>query len=119
MMDRTKRSADNKAWRLANREYVRAENRAWHYRANYGMTIADYDALLLKQGGGCAVCKTKKTGTRNHFFCVDHRHVDGYDALVAEEKRRHVRGLLCVTCNLVAGKLEEFPGAFEAYVAGL
>lgn len=104
-------------WKLLNPERVVEKRREWQYRTKYGISIADYDALLLKQGGRCAVCRTTKTGTRNKFFCVDHRHIDGYDALPPEDKKRHVRGLLCVTCNLVAGKLEEFPGAFEAYVA--
>jgi hypothetical protein len=34
---------------------------------------------------------------------VDHRHVEGFVFLAPEEKRRHVRGLLCSGCNSLLG----------------
>ena len=50
------------------------------------MTIEDYDKLLEKQGGVCAVCKTPpKSGKSLH---IDHDHTTGL-----------VRGLLCFRCN--------------------
>ncbi len=57
-----------------------------------GMTEADYNSLLAKQGGRCAVCKTDtptgKGGRLGRFFHVDHDHETG-----------NVRGLLCTGCN--------------------
>jgi hypothetical protein len=50
-------------------------------RAELGLTVADYNALLERQGGGCAICgrppKTRRLDT-------DHDHTTG-----------EVRGLLC------------------------
>jgi len=70
----------------------------------YGITIEDYNRMLAKQGGGCALCgatnplvgnrtylrngkKTKRT-----VFDVDHNHKTG-----------KVRGLLCTRCNRLVG----------------
>jgi hypothetical protein len=52
----------------------------------YGMTIADYDRLLAKQHGACAICRRPpKSGKPLN---VDHCHTTGV-----------VRGLLCFRCN--------------------
>ena len=54
-------------------------------RAQLGLTLAAYEALLEAQGGGCAICgatpKTRRLDT-------DHDHKTG-----------KVRGLLCHRCN--------------------
>jgi hypothetical protein len=51
----------------------------------HGLSDADYQALLLRQGGVCGICK-RKPGKRR--LCVDHDHETG-----------QVRGLLCGRCN--------------------
>lgn len=53
----------------------------------YGITEADYAALLAAQGGACAICG----GTRRKNLDVDHDH--------KLEGRASVRGLLCARCN--------------------
>lgn len=53
--------------------------------ALYGMTVADYEALLSFQGGTCAICDRPPGATR---LAVDHDHATGY-----------ARGLLCYLCN--------------------
>lgn len=60
-------------------------------RATYGITIDEYDQILLRQGGCCAICNGKRS-----VYDVDHDH--------AKEKagqpiRETVRGLLCRRCN--------------------
>lgn len=55
----------------------------------------DYDELVAKQDGKCAVCGT---GPGKFRLAVDHCHATG-----------KVRGLLCVTCNLAAGYLRDNP----------
>jgi hypothetical protein len=67
----------------------------------YGLTVADYYAMLKEQGGGCAICgttdptlgirRTYARGTRAAFD-VDHNHETG-----------KVRGLLCSICNRLVG----------------
>lgn len=51
----------------------------------YGLTAAEYDALLEAQGGRCAICRGKPKSKR---LAVDHNHKTG-----------EVRGLLCSRCN--------------------
>lgn len=112
-----RRAVQNAAWKAAHPDQVERLRREWQYRTKYGISIADYDLMLVAQGGRCAVCRTNRPGKgRNRFFCVDHRHVPGFEQMPPEEKRLRVRGLLCVTCNLVVGKIEECPGHYEAYL---
>lgn len=80
----------------------RATARARHLSETYGLTQADYDAILAAQGGCCAGCG----GTRRYALHVDHDHeverkllAKGKDAATAA--RQSVRGLLCARCNKV------------------
>ncbi len=60
------------------------------------MSIEEYDKLLSKQEGKCAICSgTEPTGRR---FAVDHDHQTGM-----------VRGLLCTRCNNALGCLQDDP----------
>lgn len=56
------------------------QNREANLRRRYGITQAQYDALLAHQGGVCAICG----GKRRYRLLVDHDHKTG-----------RVRGLLC------------------------
>lgn len=51
----------------------------------YGLTAEEYDMLLERQGGKCAICRAKPKSQR---LAVDHDHKTGA-----------VRGLLCSRCN--------------------
>ena len=65
--------------------------------SKYGITEADYDAILEAQGGACALChRPPREGKVLH---VDHEHVFGYDKLPPEKKRKYVRGLVDYSCN--------------------
>lgn len=65
----------------------------------YGLTAAEWRAILRAQGGVCAVCrKVPASGRMN----TDHEHVKGWRKLPPSERRRYVRGILCPWCN---GKL--------------
>jgi hypothetical protein len=52
-----------------------------------------YDALRAKQNGCCAVCGKPESAKRN--LAIDHDHETGV-----------IRGLLCVSCNTLIGRLE-------------
>jgi len=75
-----------------------------HRLINYGITAADYDAMLAKQGGGCAICGEACSSGRR--LAVDHNH-----ACCPGDKTcgRCVRGLLCGACNQGIGKLGDSP----------
>lgn len=60
----------------------------------YGITLKEFDDLLISQGMACAVCK--KIQPR---MCVDHIHIKGFKAMSLEEKKKYVRGIACFMCN--------------------
>lgn len=74
---------------------------AYRLWAKYGLTVANYDALLRKQRGCCAICKRKPKGGRK--LAVDHCHDSGM-----------VRGLLCARCNTALGQLRDDPNIIKA-----
>ena len=72
----------------------------------YGITNSDYEVLLQKQNGVCAICGNKnKAGKR---LVVDHDHKSGV-----------VRGLLCNTCNIGIGNLRDDPSILQKALAYL
>jgi hypothetical protein len=62
----------------------------------YGLTSAEWRAILDRQGGGCGACGTVPPSGRLN---VDHAHVRGWKKMVPEERKGYVRGLLCYMCN--------------------
>lgn len=72
-----------------SRRYMRAYRKKWNLANRYGITVADLEALTLRQDGKCGVCDKRKKR-----MVVDHDHKTGF-----------VRGLLCVSCNVGLGLL--------------
>lgn len=72
------------------------ETRNAYYYAHYGITLAEYEILLAFGHGGCWVCGRLPMNRALH---VDHFHVRGFKKLPPEQKRQHIRGLLCGICN--------------------
>jgi len=70
--------------------------REWNLKRSYGITLKDYQKILRKQKGLCAICKRPPTGTRKlvngivktQILEVDHDH-----------ETNEIRGLLCMPCN--------------------
>lgn len=73
------------------RHYKRT-GRDWIYRTRYGISLEEYERLLKKQRGRCAICHRKPSSKRR--LCVDHCH-----------RTKRVRGLLCIKCNVAMGLL--------------
>ncbi len=65
-----------------------------YLKRTYGIDLAQYEAMLKKQNGGCAICGKKCTTGKS--LAVDHCHKAG-----------HVRGLLCGRCNRMIGLMED------------
>lgn len=89
-----KSHAKVKADPLAYAEYL-AKERDRHLKRTFGISSADYDAMLRAQGGRCAICRDTscKSGVA---FAVDHCHATG-----------KIRGLLCRDCNTSLGKFND------------
>ena len=65
----------------------------WTVKREYGITLDDYNLMMVHQSDRCAICLTDDKG-KNDFWCIDHDHQTG-----------KVRGLLCDTCNRGIGLL--------------
>lgn len=91
--DKARRDENIEAKRAATRISVRKMR-----LRSFGMTLADYDAMVAAQQNKCASC-----GDEMSPPVVDHCHVSG-----------RVRGLLCNQCNTAAGLLKESPLRFAA-----
>ena len=91
----------NKKWRERNPEKVKEYARKSKLKITYGMTLEDYDNMLEKQNGGCAICGvTENTYSRwpEKYLAVDHDHKTGEN-----------RGLLCDHCNRGIGMFNDDP----------
>ncbi len=81
-----------KRWRDDNPDKVRCIS----LRKLYGITLADYNAMLARQEGSCAICGgLPAEGKRLH---VDHCHATN-----------KVRELLCGHCNRLLGCARDVP----------
>ena len=67
-------------------------------RRTYGISLADFNRMVLQQGNRCACCGTDEPGGRHQSWNVDHDHSTGA-----------VRQLLCKDCNIVLGIVEDSP----------
>ena len=77
----------------------KASSQTYEYQRNkrlqkYGITIEDYDQMFQEQDGVCAICGGPPD-TRWKMLAVDHCH-----------QSLEVRGLLCMVCNTMLGRLE-------------
>ena len=105
--NKAEHAAKNKAWREANPEQAKNNRRRYYeenkekeiqYSTNYnrlrkiGITPEQYNTLLQKQNGVCAICKQ----TCSRALAADHCHTTG-----------KVRGLLCNNCNRGLGHFKD------------
>ena len=63
------------------------KQRDYKLRSRYGITLNEYDDMLQRQQGCCAICRRPVTDFKKHL-AVDHNHRTGF-----------CRGLLCPFCN--------------------
>jgi hypothetical protein len=96
---RNRRIAANKSWERANPDKVSASYRSYKLRRRYGISIADYEAMVARQDGLCAVCRRRPVKR----LCVDHSH-----------ETKMLRSLLCHGCNRGLGDFEDNPEFLRA-----
>lgn len=75
--------------------------RKYDLRRRYGLDEEGYNALLSAQAFRCASCGSPSEEQRTRFS-VDHDHRTG-----------EIRGLLCHSCNLALGHLQDDPVRVE------
>lgn len=103
-----------KKWRASNPDKCRAAYKRWAaknpariaylsfkslLKNKYGISIAIYEAMVLRQHGQCAICQTVP---RRRRLSIDHDHSTG-----------KIRGLLCHECNTGLGFFRDSPWILE------
>jgi hypothetical protein len=91
-----KRYKDNNKLKLS--EYYKMNKDVWRegqLKRHYGLTIEQYDDILSKQNGKCAICGTDSCSTGKQM-AVDHNHETG-----------EIRGILCAACNIGIGMMKD------------
>jgi hypothetical protein len=81
-------------------------------KRNHGMTVEEYEAMVVAQGNLCAMCgrPERRTDPKGQIkrLAVDHCH-----------KSQRRRALLCAACNTALGLLEDRVDLFEKAIAYL
>jgi hypothetical protein len=77
---------------LKHKEKYKVPMREYSLKRKFNLSPEEYNDLLEKQGGVCAICKQNCT----RALAVDHNHTTG-----------KVRGLLCNNCNRGIGHLRD------------
>lgn len=92
--------AKRKAAVLAWSRTAKGKRTNWiaNMRREYGLTVEQFDAMLISQCGRCATCGEPFGPTRQTFEHIDHCHKTG-----------KVRGLLCPQCNKALGLARDNP----------
>ncbi len=88
-VDPEKARAIRKRYIERNADKIRLRYKAYCLR-KYGITIEEFNRLVEKQHGVCAICGLPPSGSppNNTILHVDHNHETG-----------QIRGLLCGKCN--------------------
>lgn len=91
----------NKHYSTINNERYREIN----LQQSFGITLDEYNDLVVEQNGVCAICERPETRLRRNkllALAVDHNHATGKN-----------RGLLCMACNTGIGSLQDNPDLLE------
>lgn len=94
------RRADVLKWQAENPEKTREMKRRYHVKSRFGLSWADYQALLAVRGDVCWICGSDDPKRGRTTMCVDHCHATG-----------RIRGLLCYDCNDGLGRFADDPTA--------
>jgi hypothetical protein len=87
--------------RPARQEYDRKRTLTRH-----GITQDDWDAMLARQGGVCAICQADDPAGRGRLWHIDHDHAHCPGPNGCAEC---FRGLLCHNCNVGLGNFKDDP----------
>lgn len=96
---RERKNALRRTWNANNRARQVATNQKAHLKRYHGLTVEQYNAMVVAQNGRCAICQREPSG-KGHCgrLHVDHDHA----GLV-------IRDLLCANCNRGLGLFADNP----------
>jgi hypothetical protein len=94
---RKERNKYAKEYRLKHPRKAKCQN----LRRHFNITLDEYEVILERQNGTCAICGNNETAVRRgtselRYLAVDHCHESG-----------KIRGLLCSKCNTGLGLLRD------------
>lgn len=76
-----------------NRPENKEKQRHRQYKHLFGISLEQYNKMLLEQGGVCGICGISPAEEK---LAVDHDHISG-----------EIRGLLCRCCNTALGNVND------------
>ena len=85
--------------------------RKGHLKATYGITLDEYDQMVIRQKNRCAICgKPESRSIKGAVprLGIDHNHKTG-----------EIRELLCYSCNLALGYANDDPELLRRMIAYL
>jgi len=94
-----------RAAKYHKRTKYKIKQRKWNLKTHYNLSMDDYENMVKRQSGVCAVCK-KDNGKRP--LVVDHSHT-----------LNKVRGLLCDKCNRAIGAFDDDPIMLQSAISYL
>lgn len=89
-------SADSRKHRKENPD----AHLGYKLKERYGISLDEYNYMLLEQGGTCAMCPATAL---DEVMCVDHNHATG-----------DVRAILCKPCNTMLGMAKDSTERLQA-----
>lgn len=100
-LERHERTKERDRIRYRKRASQGYRSTTWlsNLKLKFGITVEQFDAVLLQQEGKCSACGkifAGFSGSRSDRLAIDHCHVS-----------KVVRGLLCGSCNRTIGHAKE------------
>ncbi len=92
--NREKLKESSRLYRLNNKDEIQKRETTRKLK-KYGITIQEYNNLILEQKGRCLICGRHQDEFKKKL-AIDHCHETG-----------KVRGLLCGDCNIMLGMCDD------------
>jgi len=94
-----------KDWRKGYLLENKAKYRKNYLKREYGITMEDYENMLIEQDGMCKCCGLPGIDNRDRILHIDHNH-----------ETNKVRGLLCDNCNRALGMVKDSIKTLESMI---
>lgn len=108
--NRAKVLAARKEYRIANRDKVKAADRAKHLKRKYGLTPELYDALLQQQDNKCPVCsltfRALRANGKEVKPHIDHAHSTGKRRSIIRNLCNNAIGQAYENCDILANMIK-------------